>query len=169
MLAEIASPRGMNRSPYLPSILFSGGVTQTELYYTMQSFYAAFLTSFVLSVGVVLAWTHILATEADVRPEARALRRRLWAAVVISFLVVATPLWVFEMNFCDSLMPYILSTGLGGATLHIIWHIGAGTSSYLGTVLLTVIRIQKLGQRAELRFICGVLPIPVIVGEEKRS
>ena len=167
MFAEIASPRGTNRSRYLPYVLFSGGATQTLLYYTLQSFYAAFLTSFVLSVAIVLAWTHILVTEPDVQPEARRLRQKLWAGVLISFLVVAAPLWVFEMNFCDYLMPHILRTGLGGATLHIIWHIGAGTSSYLGTVLVTVIRIQKLGKRAELRFLCGLLPIPVIAGEKK--
>ena len=134
----------------------------------MQTFYAAFLASFIISVTVVLGWTQLLILE-DPSPEIKSIRMQLWIGVLVSFLAIATPLWIFEMTFCTQLTPYIINSGLGGATLHIIWHIGAGTSSYLGTVLTTVIRVQRLGKKAKLEYIFGMLPIPVIDNEKKIS
>lgn len=142
MLAEIRTPRGENRYSYLPFVLATFGAIQTALYYTMQSLYAAFLASFIISVAAVLGWTQVLVMEVG-STEEKCIRKKLWIGLLVAFLGIAAPFWVFEMNFCGFLLPYFLNSGLGGATLHIVWHIGAGTSSYLGTVLLTVIRLQK--------------------------
>lgn len=167
-LAEISTPIGKDRYRFLPLLLLGSGTAQTFLYYTMQSFYTAFLVSFIVSVTAVLGWTYQLVAECG-QSDPMKLRRGLWIGVLASFLGVAAPLWIFEMCYCEKLLPYILNSGLGGATFHIIWHIGAGTSSYLGTVLLTVIRIQKMGMEAQLRYFCGVLPYPVVRKTDKFS
>ena len=42
---------------------------------------------------------------------------------------------------CHLLLPYYLASPLGGMTLHIVWHIGAGIGAHMMCVLLTVLRL----------------------------
>jgi hypothetical protein len=41
---------------------------------------------------------------------------------------------------CHLLLPCYLASPLGGMTLHIVWHIGAGIGAHMMCVLLTVLR-----------------------------
>lgn len=125
----------------------------------MQKLYTAFLFSYIVSLAVVIIWTHITVFE-DPRPEVLKIRKSLWMASVTSLLLIGTTLWIFDMNCCDYLTPIYMRTA--GATLHVIWHVSAGVASYLGTVLMTVMRIQNLGMKEDIRWICGILPIAVI-------
>lgn len=95
----------------------------------------------------------------DARPQIKGLRVRLWMITLLLFLGIAVPLWVFEMNFCEMLLPFFTKSGVGGATFHIVWHIGAGTSSYVGTVLTTVMRLQNLDESFKIDYLFCFLPI----------
>jgi dihydroceramidase len=159
VLAEVHSPKGKNRIQYLPEFLVTIGVIQTVLYYTMQQFYAAFLASFIGSLVTVIVWTSIIVFE-DKRDHIISKRKTIWYTSLICSMLIGATLWIFEMNFCDHLQNIYLKTG--GATLHIIWHIGASIGSYLGTVLLTVVRMQHLEIPFRIKWIGGILPAAVV-------
>jgi hypothetical protein len=44
------------------------------------------------------------------------------------------------MNYCSALLPYFLSSPMGGMTFHVLWHVGSVFGAYLLNVFLTVCR-----------------------------
>ena len=61
------------------------------------------------------------------------------------------------MNCCDLLLPYYRR--LGGATLHIVWHIAAGLGTYLLAQSLASCRATFLKIKTEIDWIYGLLPV----------
>ena len=59
---------------------------------------------------------------------------------------IAAPLRLSPLNTpcrsCDLLLPWYLALPLGGATLHIVWHVGAGIGAHMMCVLLTCCRCE---------------------------
>ncbi len=139
------------------------GLVQTVLYYTYQSFYAFFLFSYISSVVVIVFWTGYLAFDLEhsaTKGKDSAVydhRYKLWTGALFYYVIVGASLWVFEMNFCDMLLPYYLNTT--GLSLHVVWHFGAAFGTYLVTVFLIVVRLQTLGHGVHLNYILYVIPI----------
>eukprot|EP00386_Alphamonas_edax_P016197 GDKI01049479.1.p1 GENE.GDKI01049479.1~~GDKI01049479.1.p1 ORF type:complete len:277 (+),score=46.84 GDKI01049479.1:129-959(+) len=164
ILFEVKStPKGTWRSRAFTIFMLLLGVVQTVLYYTLQSFYHAFLASFIISLVILsLGVTHY-AFE-DQRPDVLPLRRNLWLAASTCGIYIGAVTWIFEMTNCEWLIAYYIP--VSGLTLHIVWHLGAAWGTYLATVMLSVVRIQALGMHAALKWRFGFLPVAVIVGGE---
>ena len=58
---------------------------------------------------------------------------------------------------CETLLPYYVRAG--GASFHILWHLGSGVGAYLQVLLVVALRTQALGCTAELGWIAGILPV----------
>ena len=152
-LMEGKSKLGSPRYPHLPLILVAIAVLQTIIYYTFQRYYGVFLFSYISVVVVVVLWTgHMAWHDAD------PLSNRLWKAAIASYVLIGTPLWIVEMNMCDTLLPYF--NAWGGLTFHILWHFGAGLGTYLTILFLTSMRVRAVyGEDPKLDFVCGICPI----------
>lgn len=165
LLYEANSPKGKPRIKNLGIYLFLAGFIQTVLYYSMQSFYSAFLASFIFTLIVVVVWTAVIAHE-NKDPAILPLRHKLWLASFSSGIIIASSLWIFEMLNCEWLRPMF---PFGGASFHIVWHAGAGIGTYLSTVLMTIVRLQALGHKAELAWKFGLIPVGRIAGAAKKQ
>jgi dihydroceramidase len=165
LLYEANSPKDKPRMRNLGTYLFLTGLIQTILYYSMQSFYPAFLASFIFTLIVVVVWTALIAHE-NKDPAILPLRHNIWLASFSSGILIASSIWIFEMANCEWLRPMF---PFGGASFHIIWHTGAGLGSYLSTVLMTIVRIQAFGQKAELAWKFGLIPIGRIAKGNKKD
>ena len=138
-------------------LLFAMGIMQTIGYYTMRHIYDFFLFSYISSVCVVIAWTCYLVFYDRSSPD-YPVRVWLFSRATISFIFIGFSLWVYEMNHCEILLPYYMAAS--GMTFHVLWHIGSGLGGYLLILLMIAIRIQSLGNVAEVDWaLGGILPV----------
>ena len=166
-LIEMKSPFGQSKYPWLASTLFILAIIQTFIYYTFQSFYIAFLIAFIGSISIVILWTAYYAYEPSATSSQLKERWIVWFLIVFSFVGVGSTLWIIEMTYCQHLLPYFKSTGFG-ATFHVIWHLSAGFSGYLGPVYLGLIRLQALNVKSRrLYWVAGCIPIWVKNNKEQ--
>jgi dihydroceramidase len=145
------------KSVVLSAILwFCIGILQTIGYFTMRHVYDFFLFSFMSTSVVVFGWTAAIVLSDRTGPEWE-LRWFLYRSCVISFVCIGFALWVYEMNHCATLLPLYVQAG--GATFHILWHLGSGFGAYLQILLMVAVRLQTLGNVAELKWMGGILPV----------
>jgi dihydroceramidase len=131
-------------------------VIQTVLYYRFQQVYVIFIGSIILYSMVIALWTASLFKE-KIAPDQQAIRWLLWKWAFICYVVLGFGLWVLDMALCAQLLPlYRLA---GGATLHIFWHIFASLGSYLIATFLVVVRLQRSGKLAALRWVLPFIPV----------
>ena len=148
-----------NKNSSAPGYAFIGiAVLQTVLYYRFQQIYAVFLASMVVYSTIIIVGTHSLVYTTN--KEHRRLRLKVHYWAVFSYLIFGVALWVIDMNLCSYLTP--LYVRVSGFTLHVFWHIFAGIGSYLTATNLTIMRLQEMGHKVDLKFV-GFLPVPRIV------
>jgi dihydroceramidase len=158
-LLENKSPPQKGLYSYLPYVMLGMAAVQTYVYYTFQRYYAVFLSTYVAYVVIVVVWTCYLALY-----EAKELPRKLWFSALISYVLIGSPLWIVEMNYCDHFLPWFRAAA--GVTFHILWHIGAGVGTYLTILFLIALRLDTVyRERAELAFVCGFCPVIVKAGQ----
>lgn len=133
-------------------------IIQTLIYYKFQQVYASFIVTFLLSALIVAIWTAVLAF-GETDPKNRPIRVSLWVQGFTSFAVMGAAVWVADMHLCHYLMPYYLSLGTGGLTLHVVWHIVSAIGTYYTILFLTVIRMQHLKQDPVLEYVYGIVPV----------
>jgi hypothetical protein len=91
------------------------------------------------SVSQIIIWSAMLAFSVE-NPRHAPIRIRLFLGAFASYVLVGAVLWVWEMNYCASLLPYFISSPFGGMTFHVLWHIGSVAGAYLLNIFLAVIR-----------------------------
>eukprot|EP01036_Dinobryon_divergens_P034516 gene34516-44607_t len=75
------------------------------------------------------------------------------------YCFVGSTLWIIDMNYCEYLLPYYLSSGLGGMTFHVLWHMGAGLGTYVTITFLILVRLQALKKDVYLHWVYNSLPV----------
>jgi dihydroceramidase len=156
-LIEANYPKGNPRWDKLPYVFFIWTAAQTYIYYRYQTFYAAFLTVFISTVLVVTVWCRVLSRNPSHDAKTRQLLERLLQLGLLIFSS-GSALWIFEMNFCSLVLPYLMALPTGGMTLHIIWHITAGFGGYITIFFLTALRQKILKVDADIVWI-GLFPV----------
>jgi dihydroceramidase len=152
MNEEKGSPRTRNAGVLFTSI---AGM-ETLIYVYFRHIYAVFIVSFLLlSLGNTLWLSKLTFYDGD--GTHRPIRAKLFTWAFVTFGILAAGVWIIDMHLCHILMP--LYVGVGGMTLHVLWHLLSCFGIHLAIVLLTAIRIQVLQQEPELEFVYGFIPI----------
>jgi Ceramidase len=159
---ECHAPPGKPKMKLLPYLLTAVAMGQTVVYYTFQEFYHVFLATYISVVVVVVLWSGWLAF----LPSTPIVARNLWKTALLSYVLIGSPLWIFEMMQCENLLPYYRL--MGGTTFHILWHLGAGIGSYLTILFLSALRISSRGGEPALKWVCLGL-CPIIADAKKRG
>jgi len=167
MCLEIDAPRGQSNYPYLSHFFIILTLVLTVLYYTYQQVYLVFIFVFTLeSILILYAFYRILVLNSH-----PSVYGKQWAyRGVISYVLVAFPLWLVDMLQCHHLLSIVnqskglFSTLLRGATPHVIWHFGSGYGAYCFILSLVCVRMEKLNIPYGIRFQPRILPfVPAIV------
>ena len=87
---------------------------------------------------------------------------RVWYTGLFSYVVVATPVWVLDMQLCyhgvedaANRLPGLLR----GMTPHVLWHFAAGLGGYCLPIFLMLVRCETLGVPFTVYWLLGVLPL----------
>jgi len=144
----------------ITNLLYFGIVCsiQTVLYFFFQQMFVIFVISVTLYALIIVIWMAFLVTE-DTAPIVRNMRYMLFCMAIFSYAIIGSLVWLVDMYYCDRLLPFYLNSGLGGMTLHVLWHIGAGLGTYLAITLLILVRLQVLKKDVCLKWIGNFIPI----------
>ena len=136
---EVGSKRSNTHLQYFLLVC----LIQTVMYYCFQQMYVVFLVSVTLYATIIAGCIGYLVYE-DSTLYKNSDRRCLYRLAIILYAFVGSTLWVIDINYCEYLLPYYLSSGLGGITFHVLWHIGAGLGTYVTITFLILVRLQAL-------------------------
>lgn len=153
-IIELKSPKGTYSMKGLNYIFMIIAALNTYIYFKYQQIYAVFLASYISSVSVVIYKSWRLLSDKDVKNEISSF---LWYRSFFTYVIVGSLIWILDMNACDFFLPYYRQ--VGGATLHIVWHIAAGLATYLLTQSLSAMRAKSLKIKIELDYIYGIVPV----------
>lgn len=156
-LTEYKTAPGSSSKYYTASWMSLAAGLQTVVYYMFQDYYPAFLVTYSILAATIIIWLTLLTfRENDGR--IAGLFFYLWLRSIMAFLVIGFSLWVVDNHFCKELMP--LYANVSGATLHIIWHLGAGLGCYYMVTLCVCARLHCLGHNSvALKWKFGFMPI----------
>jgi dihydroceramidase len=130
------------------------GTLQTYLYYCYQSIYGVFLGSIILYCTVLDSWIIYLNLTRYYHDN---ICFFLGKGALASFLLCGFSVWLVDMNYCDSLLPYYVR--IWGLTFHVIWHIAAGYGAYLLGIYLIYVRLKQLKLKCRMKWILFVFPV----------
>lgn len=181
---EVDAPRMKPNYPRLPAYLMLLTCINTLIYYTFQHLYAFFLATFVsmllllIYLHVKIAWKLIsrnkngLQSKNNSKNDKIALRFYLWH--YITFVGLASPIWVLDQFYCQHLLPFyndsaLLPWPLQGMTLHVVWHICAGMGAHCLMQFLCACRATTLGIRCDSTLVMGFLPVVVAVDDNREG
>ena len=181
---EILTPPAKNgerqqfKYPNLPLYLSLLSIINTVIYYKFQELYFVFIITF--SVGVATYVSLVVrmffynnknvvggTNEYDEITSNKTCRKLVWISI-ISFHIVATPIWVIDMCFCQWTLDTIASR-LYGMTPHILWHFTAGYGGYATIVYLESFRMQALHRPFDAKFLLGIIPVVVAKNDDSNS
>mmetsp|Transcript_30005 Transcript_30005/g.41218 ORF Transcript_30005/g.41218 Transcript_30005/m.41218 type:complete len:263 (-) Transcript_30005:251-1039(-) len=137
---------------------------QTVMYFFFQKMFVIFVISVTLYAAIIVIWIAVLVTE-DTSPIVRNMRFKLFNMAILSYAFIGAVVWIVDMYYCDLLLPFYLKSGLGGMTLHVLWHIGAGFGTYLAITFLILVRLQVLKKDVYLKWLGNIIPI-CLLGEQ---
>jgi hypothetical protein len=138
----------------LDKIVLAINVGQAVIYYRFQSLYAVFLISFISLAAAVIYSLYLLASEEKMDTETSKQRWTLAHLAVFTFVVVAGGIWVFDMHFCDFLLPYYNATPvIGPITLHVLWHLAAGYACFVTMTLVVLAGLQNTGRKVSVNWV----------------
>lgn len=156
-LLEFDAPIGKPHYPWLSVFIFLVGIVSTVVYYVLQHFYWVFLFNFAVgSVIVAGGMIYLAFGTANIR---RPDTLRVAYCSLTSFVLVATPVWVLDMLFCDKGVLSLSNAYFFGITPHIVWHFCAGYGSYCGLVYLACCRCEALRKPFQVHFWWGIVPV----------
>ena len=138
---------------------------QTVMYYCFQQMYVVFVFSVTLYAIIIAGCVGFLAYE-DSNLYVKQDRRLLFRLAIFLYALVGSTLWIIDMNYCEYLLPYYLSSGLGGMTFHVLWHIGAGLGTYVTITFLILVRLQALKKDVYLHWVYNSLPVCKLSGSK---
>ena len=125
-LFHLNTPR--DQSTLLSAVtLLAIAAVQTYVYYAMQHLYWAFLTQYISLVTVIVFWTSYLVFYGSQNEQDESIRWYLYSRSMASYVLIASPLWIYEMHNCDSLIRSYES--VYGLSFHVLWHMGKHISS----------------------------------------
>ena len=153
-IIELKCPKGTYSMKGLNYIFLIVAAFNTYIYFKYQQIYAVFLASYISSVAVVIWKSKVLLDDEDVKNDAST---SLWYQSFFTYIVVGSLIWLLDMNACDFFLPYYRQ--MGGATLHIIWHIAAGLATYLLAQSLSAMRAKSIKMKTELEYVYGIIPV----------
>jgi hypothetical protein len=111
---EVGSKRSNTHLQYFLLVC----LIQTVMYYCFQQMYVVFLVSVTLLYATIIAGCiGYLVCEDSTLYKNSDRRRCLYRLAIILYFFVGSTLWVIDMNYCEYLLPYYLSSGLGGMTV----------------------------------------------------
>mmetsp|Transcript_32445 Transcript_32445/g.36917 ORF Transcript_32445/g.36917 Transcript_32445/m.36917 type:complete len:218 (-) Transcript_32445:81-734(-) len=172
------SPRGEEgaktkyKHPRLPYYLLFLCCMNTIIYFSFQQIYIIFLSTFGVmtllsfSLHVRLGWKHyqkLRSSNTTMTNNSKiALKFYYWH--YITFLVIATPIWILDQFRCNKLLPYynLLPFPLKGCTLHVVWHACAGLAAHTIIQFIIASRLDFLGKECQIKRILGILPVVTI-------
>lgn len=157
MALEVDAPVGRPKYPWLPTALGIFSMVNTGIYYYFQQIYLVFLSTFVLGVVIMAVLTYQLAMLKEGRSHAS---KKLFKIGTFSYLLVGSPVWIFEMLQCHKVLPLAdaLPGILQGATPHVVWHFTAGFGTYCIICFFCCCRMEALNIPFEVTMVNGILP-----------
>jgi hypothetical protein len=160
MLLEHDSSPHQRQYPTLPYILTVFMMMITIIYYKFQHLYSVFLAIYFTSLGYYILRTYRIIF----------LQRRggdvclQLCKTSVFFYFGSSILWMIDMFACDVLLHTIFNRWLGGMTLHVLWHFGAGYAAYLNVLYLEYLRLYKLceHERVDIRYLLFGFLVPYL-------
>ena len=158
MFMEHDAPTGKPHYPVLPHLFALWSIFQTVFYYRFQHIYVIFILVYAVGVAKILFFYHrILIARAHQRTQ---ISKKLGQLALISFFLVAAPVWVLDMHFCNA---FIADTSLPGIwkgfTPHVMWHFCAGFGTYCSATCIIACRLEELKIPVQLDYLFGCVPI----------
>lgn len=157
-LFELKSEIGSKRSTINLTYFAAVCLVQTIAYFIYQQMYIVFLGSIILYALCIAISIGLLVFE-NSTPDVQSMRWFFFRWAFFSYAILGSSLWIIDMNFCDHLLPYYVSNGVGGMTFHILWHIGAGLGTYLTITFLVLVRLQMLKKEVHIEWIGRLIPV----------
>jgi dihydroceramidase len=149
--------------PKLPSILMMVLLGITIVYYTFQDLYLVFVVSYISSLFIhfsMIGSKFYKGHEHTKHP----ITRDVFKLSILSYVIVASPIWVLDMLCCQFCLDYIASY-MVGITPHVVWHFTAGYGAYVTAVYLESFRLQALKKEFHAKYLMGFVPI-LLLGKE---
>lgn len=144
-------------------IFISATIVETFLYYFWQSLYIVFIMAYAISTAIVVLWSYNYMYGKDSQKNKNEKTLKLLGKLCFySFFAVGLVCWLVDMHLCHHLLPFYQYTN--GATLHVLWHLGAGYGGYMMTLILVTTRANGLGVPVKLSWMLYIIPI---ISEEK--
>jgi len=165
MCIEYASPMGKPKYPQLPLGLILLMVAVTFIYYCFQHIFLVFV--FMYSVAEIVN-VYLMYTILYGRKDTSEAARRIGKLALYSYLIVALPIWHFDMYMCQWILANI-ATIFNGATMHVVWHLSAGFGAYCAIVCLECCRMDALELPYQEYYVFGLIPVILATQKEKKS
>lgn len=155
--------------PNLPFYLVLISIVNTLVYYGFQDFYWVFLVTFSSSLGSYVFMIGSMFYKGHEMTK-NVITRKIVFLAMISFHIIATPIWVIDMLYCDWVLLNI-AKNMFGMTPHILWHFIAGYGGYCTIVYLESFRMQALQKSFSAKYLLGLIPliVPISDGDKKTS
>lgn len=160
-LAELDAPLGKPNYPRLGPTVTAVAFGATLVYYIFREIYWVFLLTFSTVASLTLYNGSRLVYGPLARKHSRDVMR-VWYTGLVSYLAVATPVWVLDMQLCYHGVEDAsnrLPGPLRGMTPHVLWHVAAGLGGYCVPTFLMLVRCEILGTRYTVYWLLGVLPL----------
>lgn len=143
--------------PNLPLQLVALSIANTLIYYKFQSFYWVFILTFTSATALYLFMVGMMVYKGHEMTK-NVISRQMMKLALLSFNIVATPIWIIDMLHCEWSLATI-SSNMYGMTPHVIWHFTAGYGAYCTIVYLETFRMQGLRRSFSAKFLLGCIPI----------
>ena len=155
---EMESNPSSLKYPKLPWYLVLLMGINTIIYYAFQQYYWVFIASFSGILGIYLFMVFkmyfVEKNECTQTPTSKF----LFKLASLSYICVATPIWMIDMLLCQWSLDTIANNMLG-VTPHVAWHFVAGYGAYCTIVYLESFRMNALKRKYVLKFILGCIPV----------
>ena len=173
-LSEVGCKRPKLSRPWMPLGAFATSGVLVAIYVFFQSLYAVFVLMYLSTVVLIVAWTATLAFRPRVPPPVFSETERGSYAAREAFRVeLILPLWKWAMwsyVFCGGaawVTDFVLCAPISRIArvwapmfLHPVWHLGAGTGTWLAIQVVAAARAEALGlsTQASLRWLGPAFP-----------
>ena len=188
-IIEVDSPRRKPKYPRLAIYLVLLSCINTAVYYKYQHLYLIFLLTFsgltVVAFGLHVQIAKRLYDEnkkierggtimirgKKIRYNNNAIALRFYKLHGISYVLIASPIWVLDQFHCGYLLPIYnaLPFPLKGMTLHVVWHTCAGLGVHYFVQFLCAVRASELGMECDTKSLLGILPVVTVAKESKAA
>jgi len=170
-VVELDAAIGKPAYPWLGPAMIGATLFNTLVYYIFQDLYWVFLTTFALGCCLITYCGARMVYGSQARENGPEVIR-VWFTAMVSYLGLATPVWILDMLLCHHGVEDLalrLPGFLRGWTPHVIWHFAAGLGGYCLTIFLMLVRAEALGVPFTVDWFLGVWPIVAPLTKTKDS